>query len=132
MNVHRMLGGLVLATVVCTACGGGSAGGDSPTSPSNNNGPGTPATPTTPGTNQIIATSASVFSPASLAVSAGTTVTYTFESVEHNVVFDNVSGAPANIGSTTSASVTRTFGTKGSFPYQCTIHSGMRGTVTAN
>lgn len=131
MNVHRMLGGLVLATVVCTACGGGSAGGDSPTSPTDYNG-GTPATPATPGANQVIASSASAFSPASLTVAAGTTVTFTFESVSHDVVFDNVSGAPADIGSTAAASVTRIFATKGTFPYQCTIHSGMRGTVTAN
>lgn len=130
MNVHRMLGGLVVA-VACAACGGG-AGGNTPTSPSDYNGAGTPATPATPSANTVIASSASAFSPAALSVAAGTTVTFTFEGVEHNVTFDNVSGAPANIDATYSASVSRTFATKGTFPYQCTIHSGMRGSVTAN
>ena len=130
MNVHRMLGGLIVA-VVCAACGGG-AGGNSPTSPSDYNGAGTPATPAAPSPNTVIASSASAFSPASLTVAAGTTVTFTFEGVTHNVVFDNVSGVPANIEPTYSESVRRTFATKGTFPYQCTIHSGMTGTVTVN
>jgi len=127
MNVHRMIGGLVVA-VVCAACDGGS-GGNTPTSPSNYNGAGTSATP---GANTVIASSASVFTPPALSVAAGTTVTFTFEGVTHNVTFDNVSGAPANIDATYSASVARTFATKGTFPYQCTIHSGMTGTVTVN
>lgn len=132
MNVHRMLGGLALATAVCTACGGGGAGGDSPTSPSDYNGSGTPTSPAAPGTNQVIATSTSVFTPAALTVATGTTVTFTFESVTHNVTFDSKAGAPSNIGDTYGASATRTFAAAGSFPYQCTIHSGMRGTVTVN
>lgn len=134
MNVHRMLGGLALATVVCTACGGGS-GGDSPTSPSNTNGNGAGAgtgTPATPGANQVIATAGSAFNPTSLTVPAGTTVTFTFESVLHDVVFDNVTGAPANIDAAASTSVSRTFATKGAFGFNCTIHAGMRGTVTVN
>ena len=130
MNVHRMIGGLVVA-VLCTACGGGS-GGNTPTSPSDYNGAGTPATPATPSANTVIASSASVFTPPALSVAAGTTVTFTFEGVTHNVTFDNVSGAPANIDATYSASVARMFVTKGTFPYQCTIHSGMTGTVTVN
>ena len=131
MNVHRMLGGFVVVAVVCVACGGG-AGGNSPTSPSDYNGAGTPATPSTPAANTVIASAASAFSPAALTVAAGTTVTFTFEGVTHDVVFDNVSGAPANIDPTYSTSVSRTFASKGTFGYQCTIHSGMRGAVTVN
>ena len=126
MNAHRLLAGFVVATVVATACGGG---GDSPTGTTNNNGNGTPTAPTA---NQVIATSGSVFNPSSLSVSTGTTVNFTFESVTHNVTFDSKPGAPANIGDTYSSSATRTFATAGSYPYQCTIHSGMRGTVTEN
>ena len=79
MNVHRMLGGLIVA-VVCAACGGG-AGGNSPTSPSNYNGGGTSGTPAPSSANTVIASAASAFSPASLTVGAGTTVTFTFEGV---------------------------------------------------
>jgi plastocyanin len=129
MNVHRMLGGLVVVAVVCAACGGGGNGGYSPTSPSNNNGAGTSGTPAA---NTVVAGAASVFSPASLTVAAGTTVTFTFEGVTHDVTFDNVSGAPENIGMSNSTSVTRAFATKGTFGYQCTVHSGMRGAVTVN
>lgn len=132
MDAHRLLGAFILATVVATACGGG---GDSPTGATNNNGNGTPTTPTTPstpGANQVIATSGSVFNPSSLAVPTGTTVTFTFESVQHNVVFDTKAGAPANIAASSSTSVTRTFTAAGSYPYQCTIHSGMQGAVTVN
>lgn len=128
MNVHRMLGGLVVVAVACAACGGG-AGGNSPTSPSDYNGAGTSGTPAA---NTVVASAASVFSPASLTVAAGTAVTFTFEGVTHNVTFDNVSGAPASIDNSYSTSVTRAFATKGTFPYQCTIHSGMQGTVTVN
>jgi plastocyanin len=131
MNVQRMLG-LVLVAAVCAACGGGS-GGNSPTSPSNNNGSGTPAaTPATPASNQVIATSESTFNPTALTVTAGTAVTFTFEGVTHDVVFDNVTGAPADISNTAGTSVSRTFASRGTFPFQCTIHSGMRGAVTVN
>jgi plastocyanin len=125
MNVHRMVGGLVVA-VVCVACGGG---GNSPTSPTGYNGPGTTVTPDA---NTVVASASSAFSPAALTVAAGTTVTFTFEGVTHNVTFDNVNGAPASIGNSYSTSVTRAFATKGTFPYQCTIHSGMQGSVTVN
>jgi plastocyanin len=119
---------LALATVVCSACGGGNAG-YSPTSPSVNNGSGTSVTPAA---NQVLATAGLAFTPASLSVAAGTTVTFTFESVQHDVVFDDASGAPANINPTAGTSVTRAFATRGAYGYQCTIHSGMRGTVTVN
>ena len=127
MTVHRVIAGL--SVLLLAACGGGS---NSPTGPTNStgntNGTGTPA----PGANEVIATSGSVFNPVSLTVSKGTTVTFTFESVTHNVTFDATTGAPANIGNTSSAAVTRTFANSGSFGFQCTLHSGMRGTVVVN
>jgi len=94
--------------------------------------PPSPPSPAAPVANEIIATSASTFNPASLTVAKGATVTFTFQSVEHNVVFDAVTGAPAGIGATTSNAVQRVFATSGAFGFQCTIHSGMRGSVTVN
>ena len=134
MYARRTLGSLVVVSVLFASCGGG---GSSPTSPATPYVPagtpaGTPATPAAPGSNEVIATTGSVFNPTSLTVAKGTTVTFTFQSVEHNVVFDAVAGAPAGIGNTASSAVQRVFATSGAFGFQCTIHGGMRGTVTVN
>jgi plastocyanin len=120
-----------LALIMLAACGGGGT-----TAPANSNGNSTGnqtgGGSTTPASNQIIASgSANVFDPASLTVTLGTTVSFTFESVGHNVVFDaSVSGRPADItGTNSNTTITRTFSTAGTFNYQCTIHAGMTGTV---
>jgi plastocyanin len=68
------------------------------------------------------------FSPASLTVSVNTTVKWTNkDGFDHNVVSDNSlfdSGLiPA--GKTYS----RQFTTTGTFPYTCTLHSGMTGSI---
>ena len=69
------------------------------------------------------------FQPQIVGVSRGGTVTWSFAAVEHNVTFSGGSGAPSNIGNTSNASVSRTFGTAGNFPYDCSLHAGMTGTV---
>ena len=71
---------------------------------------------------------ANTFNPQIVGVSRGGSVTWTFSAVEHNVTFSG-GGAPANIPNTVNASVSRTFGTAGNFPYDCSIHAGMTGTV---
>lgn len=125
-----------LSRVLCTAvtgaafglaaCGGGGSGYNAPTSTYT---PG-PTTNNPPPANTVIATASITFNPATLTVTKGTTVTFTFESVGHNVYFDAVTGAPANITDVLSnTSVTRTFNTAGSFGYECHVHSGMRGTI---
>jgi len=119
---------LAAALLAVAACGGG--GGNGPTGSTTSSYPGSPSDPTNTTANSVNATTSSTFDPAALTVAKGTTVTFTFASVTHNVTFDAVSGAPANIPSTSGASVTRTFSTAGSFGYQCTLHGGMRGTVT--
>lgn len=112
--------GLVLASAVLVACGGGSGnGGGGPTGPTG------PA----PSTRTVIL-GASSFSPASTTLALNGTVTWTNSSAtEHNVTFAAVAGAPADIGNHTSGSNSRTFGTAGTFNYQCTIHAGMTGSV---
>jgi plastocyanin len=62
-------------------------------------------------------------------VATGTTVTFTWNSgaTQHNVTFDD---GPASANQA-SGTYQRTFGTAGSFPYECTIHgSAMSGTIT--
>lgn len=127
---------LVLALLVACGGGGGPGGGNSgdPTSPYTTPGTptgGTPSTPSVPATNEIIGTASNAFNPTSLSVAKGTTVTFTFQA-EHNVNFDAVTGAPANIATQSSGSVARAFSTAGTFGFNCTLHSGMRGTVVVN
>ncbi len=76
----------------------------------------------------VQATNANVFTPATTTVAEGGVVTFGFGSVEHNVLFQSA-GAPSNVGIVSSTSVTRTFPTAGSYPYLCSLHAGMSGTV---
>lgn len=118
----------VAALLVAGACGGG--GGGAPTGATTSSYPSTPSDPTNTAASSVNATAGASFDPGALTVPKGTTVTFSFASLTHNVVFDAVSGAPTNIPNTASATVTRTFASAGAFGYQCTIHSGMRGTIT--
>jgi plastocyanin len=77
----------------------------------------------------VAATTESVFTPATVDVGTGGSVTWTFGSLAHNVTFRGTVGAPANIPATTSASASRTFNTPGTFNYDCTLHAGMTGVV---
>ena len=82
-----------------------------------------------PSTATVDATNQNVFTPSTVTVAAGGTVTWSIASVTHNVTFRAVTGAPTNISNTASSAASRTFATAGTFPYDCTIHSGMTGTV---
>lgn len=69
------------------------------------------------------------FTPASVAIARGGTVTWTFGALLHNVDFQGMAGAPTSIPNTSNASVARTFANAGTFSYVCSLHSGMNGTV---
>jgi len=118
----------VLALLSACGGGGGSTAPDSYTPGT----PGTPGTPSTPGANEIFATTGNAFTPSTLTVSKGTTVTFTFQATTHNVTFAAVAGAPSNISNTANSGVQRLFATAGSFGYDCTLHPGMSGTVVVN
>ena len=76
----------------------------------------------------VTATQQSVFDPANVTVERGGTVNFVFQALTHNVTF-STAGAPANIANSSNATQARVFNTLGAFPYICTIHSGMNGTV---
>ena len=111
---HRAFGGIAIMLAL-GACGGGS----------------TVAAPGSVATVQ--ATTNLQFSPGEADITVGGSVTWQFSSTAHNVTFSgSAAGTPANIPTTASASVARTFTTAGTFAYQCTIHPGMSGTVVVH
>lgn len=129
MRMRRgMLPAVVFALLApaLAACGGGKS--DYSTGPA--------ATPGTTGgsgnvpPNTIQATEFATFSPTSLTVARGTTVTFAFASLTHNVTFSGA-GAPTNIPDTSNGQVPRNFPNTGVFAFTCTIHgSYMTGQVT--
>ena len=82
---------------------------------------------------QVQALASLAFSPTSVAVPVGATVTWVFGSVAHTVTFDAVAGRPADIGTAGAAnanvSIARTFATAGAYTYHCSIHPSMIGSV---
>src|SRR5215213_6009305 len=80
-------------------------------------------TTTPPPPRTVNATPSLAFSPASLTVTAGETVTFAFGSVAHNVFFDPQTDAPADIaGANAGVSVDRAFPSAGTYRYTCHIH----------
>ena len=66
------------------------------------------------------------FDPASATIAVGGTVTWTWNgAVDHNVTFSSASSPTQSTGT-----YARTFTATGTFPYQCTIHAGMNGSIT--
>lgn len=83
-----------------------------------------------PRTATVAATADIAFSPFPATVAPGGTVTFAFGSLPHNVYFDAVPGAPADIpGANVNVSMTRTFATAGTYSYRCRIHRGMKGSI---
>jgi plastocyanin len=133
MRIIQRLSALVVASAILGACGGGGASGGYSTGP-NNNPPNN-----NPPTGTQLTVSNNYFSPGTLAVPMGQAVTWTWNTcgsdpygtgqtcVSHGIVFDD---------GTTSAtqqdgSFSRTFTTKGTYPYHCSVHGvAMSGTIT--
>jgi plastocyanin len=117
MRTMALLASLLAAALGC----GGDSGGSDTTGP--------PATP--PGSNTVTVGN-NFFSPASLAIATGATVTWQWAAgaVTHNVTFDDGIRSVDQ----SSGSFTRTFTAAGTFPYHCTIHGAqaMQGTVTVS
>lgn len=80
-------------------------------------------------TATVTATAGSTFEPPGATIERGGTVNFVFQSVTHNVQFQGT-GSPANITESTNTTVGRSFPTVGTFPFTCTLHGGMNGTVT--
>jgi plastocyanin len=75
----------------------------------------------------------SSFSPVQSDIALGGTIQFVFPSTAHNVIFNPANGVPADIpGEVSNQTVPRTFGVRGSFVYNCTIHPGMTGTIVVH
>jgi plastocyanin len=108
-----------LAACAIAACGSGS-------NPYGVNNP-----PATGGHSLTIqATPSLAFTPSPDTVAVGSTVTFAFGSVAHNVFFAAAAGAPADIpGANANVTVTRAASTAGTFTFACHLHPGMSGTL---
>jgi len=81
-------------------------------------------------TATVNATPSIAFNPSPVKIVPGGTITFAFGSVAHNVYFDPIAGAPADIpGNNAGTSVSRTFASAGTYVYNCHIHPGMTGTI---
>ena len=122
------------ALVLLAACGGGSTGAGSGTTAT------TPAATATQASNApavMITTDSSgtfTFSPATITVKAGTTVTWkNVTSVAHTVTSDDggksFDSGTSNPVAAQTGTFSFTFKTPGTFTYHCSFHPFMKGTV---
>jgi len=108
---HRYLAAAAVAVTLAAACADDPTGGGLPVE------------------NQVAVRDNS-FSPASLSVAQGTTVTWVWQGTQqHNVTWNESN--PPNSPTQSSGSYTRTFNVPtGAYTYFCTIHAGMNGSIT--
>lgn len=70
------------------------------------------------------------FTPFRALVKQGGTVNYVFPALAHNVIFERVPGAPADIpGQVSNQTISRRFDTVRLYQYTCTLHPGMDGEI---
>lgn len=87
-------------------------------------------TPTATAANKV-SISNFAFSPASITVKKGTTVTWTNnDSVAHTVTENDGQNGPSSGNMDPGKSFVFTFDNPGTYKYHCAYHSGMTGTVT--
>ena len=84
------------------------------------------------GAGAIVTMPGNSFIPIEVTIRVGEQVFFEFPQAIHNVIFENKPGAPQDIRQTRNVTVARTFSVAGLFPYDCTLHPGMVGSVTVN
>lgn len=109
------------------ACGGTATSSPAPaTAPPASD---APASAPPAGTDDTVTIASFAFSPATLKVKVGTTVTWTnTDSAPHTVSWADGSPGSGRLGVGGTA-YTRTFDSPGTFAYACGIHPAMKGTV---
>ena len=131
MKTNRMLilsVTLILAMGALAACAKSPAPTTAPNyvPPANTSAPAESTKPA--GSTNMIDISGFAFSPSTLTVKVGTTVTWTNkDSVDHTITSDTNVFDSGNMGSGDTFSYT--FTTAGTFVYHCTVHPSMIGTI---
>jgi plastocyanin len=126
-----VLVGLLALFALATGCGSGSDSGGTGAAPSASGTPapsGTSGSSAAPSGGTMVEIKDFMFSPMSLTVPVGGTVTWKFDdSTQHTVTADDKSFAstPMSNGQT----FTHTFTTAGTVPYHCSIHPNMTATI---
>ena len=119
--MHRALSTIISASLVLglAACGSSGSGITTPTTP-------TPS----PQTATVNATPATAFSPSTVTIAPGGTVTFAFGALGHSVSFDSGANPPSDItGVNANTSISRTFPSAGTYTFHCAIHPTMTGAV---
>ncbi len=81
-----------------------------------------------PGANEVFI-QGMAFTPSTITVNAGTTITWTNnDGVVHNVT-SNTAGLFSSGAISPNGTYSHLFSTAGTFPYTCTLHAGMNGSV---
>jgi plastocyanin len=121
----RNLIGIIFLTVIIGLACGCSESGD----PGDDNG-GNGGDNNTPGANEVWI-KGSAFTPSSITITAGTTITWTNkDGIVHTVTSDNGLFDSGNL--TVNSTFPRQFNTPGTYPYHCTPHPSMTATVIVN
>ena len=83
-----------------------------------------------PGTGTIISTAGFAFSPSTVTIAVNDSVSWRFVEAPHNVTFAGIAPSAGNVPTQQpGALVTRVFSAAGTYSYECSLHSGMRGQV---
>ncbi len=123
-----------LTRIIATSFMATLAACSSGTSPDGSQTQSPPPPPPPPAGNTVAATVSLAFTPNSLSINSGESVTFSFGAVAHNVTFDTPDAAtPADIpGNNSNVSIQRAFSTAGTYRYHCTIHPGMAGSIVVH
>ncbi|MFI5312339.1 MAG: plastocyanin/azurin family copper-binding protein [Gemmatimonadales bacterium] len=115
---------LIVATAyACSSSSSSSGAGPTGTTSANCTGSGASAT--------VAGTDGQVFTPSSATITHGQSVCWQVNGGSSHTVTSN-DGTSFNANISPSQVFTHTFATAGTFPYRCTIHAGMTGTITVN
>jgi plastocyanin len=88
-----------------------------------------PPPPPPPTSSVTVTTPGTSFSPQTVTIAPGGSVTWQISGARHNVTFSGAAPTGGNVPDTENGSATRTFPNAGTYDYQCTRHNGMTGRV---